>query len=67
MSKSTGNSVLPFEIFNGSNNIFSKSYSPMVLKFFIFQAHYRNTLDLSDEALKASEKAYEKIKTIPMS
>ena len=65
MSKSTGNSVLPFEIFNGSNKIFSKSYSPMVLKFFIFQAHYRNTLDLSDEALKASEKAYEKIKTIP--
>ena len=65
MSKSAGNSVLPFEIFNGSNNIFSKSYSPMTLKFFIFQAHYRNTLDLSDEALKASEKAYEKIKTIP--
>ena len=65
MSKSAGNSVLPFEIFNGSNKIFSKSYSPMVLKFFIFQAHYRNTLDLSDEALKASEKAYEKIKTIP--
>ena len=65
MSKSAGNSVLPFEIFNGSNKIFSKSYSPMVLKFFIYQAHYRNTLDLSDEALKASEKAYEKIKTIP--
>ena len=65
MSKSAGNSVLPFEIFNGSNNIFSKSYSPMVLKFFIYQAHYRNTLDLSDEALNASEKAYEKIKTIP--
>ena len=65
MSKSAGNSVLPFEIFNGSNNIFSKSYSPMALKFFIYQAHYRNTLDLSDEALKASEKAYEKIKTIP--
>lgn len=65
MSKSAGNSVLPFEIFNGSNNIFSKSYSPMTLKFFIYQAHYRNTLDLSDEALKASEKAYEKIKTIP--
>ena len=66
MSKSTGNSVLPFEIFNGSNKIFSKSYPAMVLKFFIFQAHYRNTLDLSDEALKASEKAYEKIKTIPI-
>ena len=65
MSKSAGNSVLPFEIFNGSNSIFSKSYSPMTLKFFIYQAHYRNTLDLSDEALKASEKAYEKIKTIP--
>ena len=65
MSKSAGNSVLPFEIFNGSNKVFSKSYSPMTLKFFIYQAHYRNTLDLSDEALKASEKAYEKIKTIP--
>jgi cysteinyl-tRNA synthetase len=61
MSKSTGNSVLASEIFDGNNNIFSKSFSPMTLKFFMYQAHYRNTLDLSNEALLASEKAFEKV------
>ena len=61
MSKSTGNSVLASEIFDGNNNIFSKSFSPMTLKFFMYQAHYRNTLDLSNEALLASEKAFDKV------
>tara|TARA_A100001011_G_scaffold66494_2_gene67535 strand:+ start:4524 stop:5957 length:1434 start_codon:yes stop_codon:yes gene_type:complete len=61
MSKSTGNSVFPNEIFEGKNSIFSKSFSPMTLKFFMYQAHYRNTLDLSNNALLASEKAFEKI------
>ena len=61
MSKSIGNSVFPNEIFEGKNSIFSKSFSPMTLKFFMYQAHYRNTLDLSNTALLASEKAFEKI------
>ena len=61
MSKSTGNSVFPNEIFEGKNDIFSKSFSPMILKFFMYQAHYRNTLDLSNNALLSSEKAFAKI------
>ena len=61
MSKSIGNSVFPNEIFEGKNSIFSKSFSPMTLKFFMYQAHYRNTLDLSNNALLSSEKAFEKI------
>jgi cysteinyl-tRNA synthetase len=61
MSKSIGNSVFPNEIFEGKNDIFSKSFSPMTLKFFMYQAHYRNTLDLSNNALLSSEKAFAKI------
>ena len=61
MSKSTGNNILPDEIFNGNNNIFKKSFSPEVVKFFIMQAHYRSILDLSENALNASEKGYNKL------
>ena len=61
MSKSIGNSVFPNEIFEGKNDIFSKSFSAMTLKFFMYQAHYRNTLDLSNNALLSSEKAFAKI------
>ena len=61
MSKSIGNSVLPYEIFEGSNKTFSKSFSPMTLKFFMYQAHYRNILDLSDNALHAAEKGFKKL------
>ena len=64
MSKSIGNSVFPTEIFSGSNKAFSKSFNPMVLKFFMYQAHYRNTLDISNDALIAAEKGFEKIKTL---
>ena len=61
MSKSTGNNILPEEIFSGKNKKFSKSYSPEVLRFFILQAHYRSILDLSEKALAASEKGYNKL------
>ena len=61
MSKSIGNSVFPDEIFDGSNKIFSKKFNPMTLKFFMYQAHYRNTLDISNDALIAAEKGFEKI------
>ena len=64
MSKSLGNSVFPNEIFNGSNKEFSKKFSPMTLKFFMYQAHYRNTLDISNHALLAAEKGFEKIKML---
>ncbi len=61
MSKSTGNSILPRELFDGDNEIFSKSFSPNVLRFFFLQAHYRSILDLSEEALIASEKGLKKL------
>ncbi|WP_422348755.1 cysteine--tRNA ligase [Flagellimonas sp.] len=58
MSKSTGNNIYPSEIINGENDILSKAYSPSVVRFFMMQAHYTSILDLSDEALLASEKGY---------
>ena len=61
MSKSIENFILPNEIFNGNNNKLSKSFRPNVVKFFIYQAHYRSVLDLSDEALLASEKGFNKL------
>ena len=61
MSKSIENFILPNEIFNGNNNKLSKSFSPNVVKFFIYQAHYRSVLDLSDKALLASEKGFNKL------
>ncbi len=61
MSKSTGNDILPEEIFSGGNKKFSKAYSPEVVRFFILQAHYSSVLDLSEKALAASEKGYKKL------
>ena len=61
MSKSIENFILPNEVFNGNNKILSKSFSPNVVKFFIYQAHYRSVLDLSNDALIASEKGFKKI------
>ncbi len=61
MSKSTGNHLLPNEIFSGDNDILSKAYSPAVVRFFMLQAHYRNMLDLSEDALQAAEKGYKRL------
>lgn len=61
MSKSTGNTLLPHELFSGNNDKLTKAFSPMVVRFFILQAHYRSTLDLSDSALQAAEKGYQKL------
>ena len=58
MSKSTGNNILPNEIFSGENDIFSKPFSPNVIRFFFLQAHYRNELDISESAIEASEKGF---------
>lgn len=58
MAKSTGNNILPNEIFSGENDILSKAFSPAVVRFFMMQAHYTSILDLSNEALLASEKGY---------
>lgn len=56
MSKSLGNFFLPQEIVEGSTPLFDKAYTPNVLRFFMMQSHYRSTLDLTQEALNASEK-----------
>ena len=61
MSKSTGNNLLPEEIFSGENEILSKPYAPAAVRFFMMQAHYTSILDLSDEALQAAEKGYHRL------
>ena len=68
MSKSAGNGFLPEELFSGAHPLLEKAYSPMTVKFFMLQTHYRSTLDFSNEALQAAEKglkrlwdAYEKL------
>ncbi len=61
MSKSLGNSFLPMELFTGEHPLLSKGFSPMTVRFFMMQTHYRSTLDFSNEALTASEKAYTRL------
>lgn len=61
MSKSEDNSVTPQQLFTGDSKHFSKGFSPMVVRFFMLQAHYRSTLDLTDEALLAAEKGYKRL------
>lgn len=58
MSKSTGNTILPMELITGDNTFFEKPFAPTVVRFFFLQAHYRSVVDLSNEALVASEKGY---------
>lgn len=58
MAKSTGNNILPEEIFSGNNDVLSKAYSPSVTRFFMLQANYRSILDFSDQALGAAEKGF---------
>jgi cysteinyl-tRNA synthetase len=61
MSKSDGNTISPSELFSGNSAHTSKAYSPMVVRFFMLMAHYRSTLDITDEALLAAEKGYRKL------
>ena len=68
MSKTANNGFLPGELFSGNHPLLEKGYSPMAVRFFMMQTHYRSTLDFSNEALQASEKGYarlmESIKTL---
>ena len=61
MAKSDGNSITPVELFSGNSPHVSKGYSPMVVRFFMLQTHYRSTLDLTDDALQAAEKGYKRL------
>lgn len=64
MSKSDGNTITPTELFTGDSPFVTKGYSPMALRFFMLQAHYRSTLDITDDALLAAEKGYRKLMEI---
>ena len=71
MGKSLGNFITLDEFFTGSHPLLTQAYAPMTIRFFILQAHYRSTVDFSNEALQASEKglarlleAYERLQKI---
>lgn len=61
MGKSYNNFITLEQFFDGSHPLLEKAYSPMVIRFFILQAHYRSTVDFSNAALQAAEKALQKI------
>ena len=61
MGKSLGNIITLEEFFTGNHEMLDQAYSPMTIRFFILQAHYRGTVDFSNDALKAAEKAYERM------
>ena len=61
MGKSLGNFITLEEFFTGSNKNLDQAYSPMTIRFFILSAHYRSTVDFSNDALKAAEKGLERL------
>lgn len=61
MGKSLGNFITLEELFSGSHQLLEKAYSPMTIRFFTLQAHYRSTLDFSNEALQAAEKGFQRM------
>ena len=74
MGKSLGNAISLADFFSGKHPLLEQAYSPMTIRFFMLQAHYRSTLDFSNEALQASEKGLDrlmkavgKIESLPVS
>ncbi len=61
MGKSYGNFITLEELFTGNHKMLERAYSPMTVRFFILQAHYRSTLDFSNEALQAAEKGMKRL------
>ncbi|MDE5800116.1 MAG: cysteine--tRNA ligase, partial [Paramuribaculum sp.] len=61
MGKSLGNFITLDEFFTGSHKLLEQAYSPMTIRFFILQAHYRGTVDFSNEALQGAEKALQRM------
>ena len=61
MGKSLGNFITLEQLFTGNHPLLEKAYSPMTIRFFILQAHYRSTLDFSNEALTAAEKGLDRL------
>lgn len=62
MGKSLGNFITLDELFSGNHAALEQAYDPMTIRFFILQAHYRSTLDFSNEALQAAEKGLHRIR-----
>jgi cysteinyl-tRNA synthetase len=58
MSKSTGNYILPMQLMTGENDFFEKPFHPSIVRFCFLQAHYRSVLDISNDAMLASEKGF---------
>ena len=61
MSKSTGNYILPMQLITGNNTFFDKPFAPAVIRFCFMQAHYRSVLDISNEAMLAAEKGFNRL------
>ena len=61
MGKSLGNFITLEELFTGNHKLLTQAYSPMTIRFFVLQAHYRSTLDFSNEALQAAEKGLDRL------
>ena len=61
MGKSLGNFITLDQFFNGSHPLLERAYSPMTIRFFILMAHYRSTVDFSNEALQSAEKALQRL------
>ena len=61
MGKSLGNFITLEEVFTGNHRLLAQAYSPMTVRFFILQAHYRSTLDFSNDALQAAEKGLDRM------
>jgi cysteinyl-tRNA synthetase len=61
MGKSLGNAINLSQFFSGDHPLLKKAYSPLTIRFFMLQAHYRSTLDFSNEALEAAEKGLMKM------
>lgn len=61
MSKSTGNYILPMQLVSGENDFFEKPFHPTIVRFSFLQAHYRSVLDISNDAMLASEKGFNRL------
>jgi cysteinyl-tRNA synthetase len=61
MARSLGNFITLDQLFSGDHPALEQAYSPMTIRFFILQAHYRSTVDFSNEALQAAEKGFQKL------
>ncbi|MDP4224602.1 MAG: cysteine--tRNA ligase [Bacteroidota bacterium] len=61
MARSLGNFITLDQLFSGNHPVLDQAYSPITVRFFILQAHYRSTVDFSNDALKAAEKGYQRL------